>query len=284
MGGLSGALSIALGALAADKGAVEITSNNIANVNTAGYSREQVNLSDNAPVLLGNLLFGTGVTLGQTTSIRDNLLERRLDQENQAAGQLSAFLGSLNQVQALFNESSSTGLQTPLTAFFNSLTQLSANPSDSAARQGVVTSGQNLAAAIQQDSSNVQALQGNTDTGVQQSVTQVNQLAKQIAALNITISGIEGVGQDPGQALDQRTQLVRQLSGLIGISEADAGNGSLTITTANGASLVVGGDSFALTTQVNNNTTFHGVFSQGTDITSTITGGALGGQIQVRDQ
>ncbi|MBZ5659221.1 MAG: flagellar hook-associated protein FlgK [Acidobacteriia bacterium] len=284
MGGLSGALSIALGALAADKGAVEITSNNIANVNTAGYSREQVNLSENSPVLLGNLLFGTGVTLGQTTSIRDNLLERRLDQENQAAGQLSAFLGPLNQAQALFNESASTGLQTPLTAFFNSLTQLSANPSDSASRQGVITSGQNLAAAFQQDSSNLQALQGNSDTGVQQSVTQINQLTKQIAALNTTISGFEGVGQDPGQSLDQRTQLVRQLSGLIGISEADAGNGSLTITTTGGASLVVGGQNFDLTTQINNNTTYHDVYAQGTDITSAITGGALGGQIQVRDQ
>jgi len=284
MGGLFGSLGIALGALAADQGAVAVTSNNIANVNTAGYSREQVNLSENVPVQIGNLLFGTGVTLGQTTSIRDNLLERRLDQENQAAGQLNAFLGPLNQVQALFNEAAGTGLQTPLTAFFNSLTHLSTNPSDAASRQGVITAGQNLATAFQQDSSNLQALQSNTDVAVQQSVNQVNQLTQQIATLNIQISGQEGVGLDPGAALDQRTQLVRQLSGLIGISEADAGNGSLTITTTNGSSLVVAGQSFALSTQVNSNTTYHDVYSQGTDITSTINGGALGGEIQVRDK
>ena len=93
-----------------------------------------------------------------------------------------------------------------------------------------------------------------------------------------------GVGQDPGASLDQRTQLVRQLSGLIGVSETDSGNGSLTITTSNGTALVVAGHSFALTTQINSNTTYHNVFSQGTDITSSINGGALGGQIQVRDQ
>jgi flagellar hook-associated protein 1 len=284
MGGLSGALAIAIGALAADKGAVAVTSNNIANVNTAGYSREQINLSENAPVLIGNLLFGTGVTLEQTTSIRDNLLERRLDQENQSAAQLDAFLGPMSQVQALFNETAGSGLQTPLTAFFNSLTQLTVNPSDTASRQGVITAGQNLASALQQDTANLQFLQGNTDSGLQQSVSQINQLTKQIAVLNAKISGIVGVGQDPGASLDQRTQLVRQLSGLVGISEADAGDGSLTITTTNGSSLVVGAQNFDLTTQVNANSTYHDVYSQGTDITSAITGGALGGQIQVRDQ
>lgn len=284
MGSLYGALGIALGALDADRGAIAITSNNIANVNTAGYSREQINLSENPPIQVGGVLFGTGVTLGQTTSIRDNLLERRLDQENQSASQLTAFLGPLNQVQSLFNETAGTGLQTPLTAFFNSLTQLAANPSDTASRQGVIAAGQNLASAFQQDSSNLQSLQSNTDLAVQQSVTQVNQITGQIASLNTQISGQEGAGLDPGSLLDQRTQLVRQLSGLVGVSEADAGNGSLSITTTGGASLVVGGQSFALTTQINSNTTFHDVYSQGSDITSTISGGALGGQIQVRDQ
>src|SRR5258708_1273245 len=209
MGGLYGSLGIALGALAADQGAVAITSNNIANVNTPGYSREQINLSENPPVQVGGVLFGTGVTLAQTTSVRDNLLERRMDQENQSAGQLDAFLGPMNQVQALFNEASSTGLQTPLTAFFNSLTQLTSNPSNAASRQGVLTAGQNLASAFRQDSSNLQALQSNTDLAVQQSVNQVSEITKQIASLNVKISGLEAVGQNPGAFLDQRTQFVR---------------------------------------------------------------------------
>jgi flagellar hook-associated protein 1 FlgK len=284
MGSLYGSLSIALGALEADRGATEITSNNIANVNTPGYSRQQINLSDNPPIQIGGVLFGTGVTLGQTTSVRDNLLERRLDQENQSASQLNAFLGPLTQVQTLFNETAGSGLQTPLTAFFNSLTQLSTNPTSSASRQGVITAGQNLATAFNQTANNLQALQSNTDLGVQQSVSQINGLTTQIASLNTQISGAEGVGQDPGAALDQRTQLLRQLSGVVGISEADAGNGSVTVTTTSGAALVVAGQSFALTTQVNANSTYHDVYSQGTDITSTITSGALGGQIQVRDQ
>lgn len=284
MGALGGALEIALGALGVDGGAVAITANNIANVQTPGYSREQVNIAENPPVQLGNVEFGTGVSLEETTHVRDTLLDIRLDQENQTASQLSAFLGPMNQVQALFNETSGSGLQGPLTAFFNSLTQLSDNPSDSALRVGVITTGQDLASSIRQDTSSLQSLQGNADLGVQQSVAQINTLTSEIASLNSQISGLVGAGEDAGTFVDQRTQLVQQLSGLIGLSQTPAGNDSLTLSTANGQSLVVGGQGFVLTTQINSQTGFHNVFAQGTDITSTIAGGTLGGQIQVRDQ
>jgi flagellar hook-associated protein 1 len=283
MGSLFGTLNISLGALAADRGAVEITSNNIANINTPGYSREQINLQENPPVQVGNLLFGTGVSLGQTTSIRDNLLEQRLDQENSSSSQLNSFLGAMNQVQTVFNETAGAGLQAPLTAFFNSLSQLTTDPSNSSYRQAVLTAGQNLASDMQQDSSNLQSLQANTDQSVVQDVNQVNQLNGQIAALNVQVSNMESLGQDPGSFLDQRTQLVRQLAGLTDISETTANNGSLTIATAGGATLVDGSQSFALSTQVNPNTTYHDVFANGVDITSTITGGSLGGSIQARD-
>ena len=284
MGSLSGALAIALGALGADDGAVAITANNIANVQTPGYSREQVNFAPNPPLQLGNLQLGTGVSLEQTTHIRDTLLDFRLDQENQTSSQLAAFLGPLNQAQALFNETSGSGLQAPLTAFFNSLQQLSDNPSSSALREGVITAGQNLASSIRQDTANLQSLQNNADLGVQQSVTQINTLSSEIAALNVQISGLVGAKQDAGTFIDQRTQLVQQLSGLIGISQTPAENSSLTISTANGQSLVVAGQSFALQTQINPQTGFHDVFTQSADITSVITGGTIGGQIQVRDQ
>src|SRR5216683_1872170 len=284
MGSLYGALGIALGALGADRGAIEVTSNNIANVNTPGYSREQFTLLENSPVQVGNILFGTGVSQGQTVSIRDSLLEQRLDQENQSSSQLNSFLGAMDQVQVLFNEAGGTGLQTPLSAFFNSLTQLATDPSNASFRQGVITAGQNLASAFQRDTSNLQSLQTNTDLSVVQSVNQVNELTKQIASLNVQISGLVSVGKDPGAFLDQRTQLVRQLSGLIDISETNAGNDSLTVSLPSGAPLVDASQSFALSTKVNANNTFHDVYSQGTDVTSSITGGSLGGLIQARDQ
>jgi flagellar hook-associated protein 1 FlgK len=163
------------------------------------------------------------------------------------------------------------------------LTQLSTDPSNVSYRNGVLTAGQNLAAAIRQDSSNLQSLQGNTDLSVVQTVNQVNQLTQQIAGLNVQISGLVSVGQDAGAFLDQRTQLIRQLSGLIDVSETNAGNGTLTISTTGGTSMVDAGQSFALSTKVNANNTYHDVFFNATDITSTISGGSMGGLLQARD-
>src|SRR5258706_11375630 len=129
MGSLSAGLNIALQCLLTEEGAIQTTSNNIANVNTPGYARQRRDLAETPPVQLGHLTFGSGVELQHVTSLRDSILDLRVNQETQQQGKLNAFLGSAQQIQALFNETSGTGLQSSLTAFFSSLSQLSANPS-----------------------------------------------------------------------------------------------------------------------------------------------------------
>ena len=145
MGTLTAGLNISLQSLLAEQTAIATTSNNIANVNTPGYSRQRPDFAQTPPVQIGNSLFGTGVQLQQITSLRSAILDLRVNQETQQQGQLSSFLSSAQQIQALFNETTGSGLQTPLTAFFSSLSQLSANPSDLNVRQGVLTAAQNLA-------------------------------------------------------------------------------------------------------------------------------------------
>ncbi|HKS94812.1 MAG TPA: flagellar hook-associated protein FlgK, partial [Terriglobia bacterium] len=283
MGSLSASLNIALQSMLVEQGAIEVTSNNIANVNTPGYSRQRAEFSENPPVKIGGVLFGTGVKLQDVASLRDSILDLRADQETQQQGQLNAFIKGGQQIQALFNETAGTGLQGPLTAFFNSISQLAATPGDLNARQGVITAGQNLARAFNQASSSLATLQRNSDLGVTQSVTQINALTKQIAAVNTQVAAAVTSGQNPGPFVDQRQQLLTQLSNLIDISEINAGDGSLTITTSNGAPLVVSGQTFQLSTQTGP-TGLQDVFSQATDITSKITGGQLAGQLQIRDQ
>jgi len=121
---------IALQSLLTEEGAIQTTSNNIANVNTPGYARNVRTWRNTPPVQLGHLTFGSGVELQHVTSLRDSILDLRVNQETQQQGKLNAFLGSAQQIQALFNETSGTGLQSSLTAFFSSVSQLSANPSD----------------------------------------------------------------------------------------------------------------------------------------------------------
>jgi flagellar hook-associated protein 1 FlgK len=147
-----------------------------------------------------------------------------------------------------------------------------------------LSAAQNLAQTFNSTANNLSQLQQNADLTVTQSVNQVNNLTSQIANLNSQIGSATATGQNAGTFIDQRDQLINQLSGLIDVSTIDAGNGAVTLTTSSGASLVVGNQSFQLTTQMNPATGFQDVYSQGADITSGLTGGALAGAIQARDQ
>jgi len=284
MGSLSSSLNIAIGSMLADEGALATTSNNIANVNTPGYSRQRANLAENSPVEIGGINYGTGVQLQDVTSLRDSILDLRVNQETQQQGQLNAFISGGQQIQTLFNETAGTGLQAPISAFFNSFQQLSVNPTDPNARQSVITSAQNLASALNQASTNLTTQQQNTDLEVKQSVGQINSLTSQIAQVNLQISGALGSGSNPGPFIDQRQQLINQLSGYVDVSEVDAGNGNITLTTSNGTPLVVGGQSFAFTTQADPTTGLQDVYSGSSNITSQLTSGQLAGQLQIRDQ
>ena len=284
MGGLSGSLNIVLGSLLTDQGAIETTSNNIANVNTPGYSRQRPDLEETPPIQIGGLNFGTGVELKQVVSLRDSILDLRVNQETQQQGRLEGFLGPAQQIQSFFNETTGTGLQANLTAFFNSLSQLSTSPSDLNVRQSVLTAAQNLSTSFNQAATNLSRLQTSVNLNVTQSVSQINTLTAQIATANAQVSAAQSANRNPGPFVDQRQQLLNQLSNLVDISEINAGNGNLTITTSNGAPLVVGGQSFQLSTQTDASTGLQDIISQGTNITSQITGGQLAGQLQIRDQ
>lgn len=284
MGSLSGALNISLSSMLAEQGAIETTSNNIANVNTPGYSRQRPDLEETPPIQIGHIAFGTGVELNKVVSLRDSILDLRVNQETQQQGKLDSFLGTAQQIQSLFNETNGTGLQSDLSAFFSSFSQLSTNPSDLNLRQAVLTSGQNLASAFNQTSAALTTIQRNVDLSVTQTVTQINTLTQQIATVNVQVSAATTTGQNPGPFIDQRQQLMNQLSNLVDISEINAGNGSITLTTTNGAPLVVGNQSFTLTTQPDATTGLQHILSQGTDITAKISAGELAGQLQIRDQ
>jgi flagellar hook-associated protein 1 FlgK len=283
MGTLGASLNTAVQAMLADQAALSTTSNNIANANTPGYSRQTVDLAEAAPTQYEGLLIGNGVQIQQIVSQRSSLLQTQLDQETQQQSKYNSYLGSMQQVQTLFNETSGTGLQSSITSFFNSLQQLSTSPSDSSLREGVLTSAQNMAQAFSSTASTIISQQRNIDASVTQSVSQINSLTSQIAQLNSEVTEANNTGQNPGTYQDQRDQLINQLSGLVDVSEIDAGHGSLTLTTTGGANLVVGNQSFQLTTQADPTTGFQQVLSQGSNITSSITGGSLGGAIQVRD-
>ncbi|HZP02596.1 MAG TPA: flagellar hook-associated protein FlgK [Terriglobia bacterium] len=284
MSTLFGSLSIALRSLLAQQGAMGVTGNNIANVNTPGYSRQRPVLLEESPLMMGSIFVGNGVSLDHIESIRDEILELRIQQETQQQNRYDAYLSTMQQVGVLFNETQGVGFEDAFNKFFTSLQSLSTDPTNIPLRQQVITAGQNLTAAFRQATSSLSTIQSSLDKDVTQSVSQINQLTSQIADLNKQIASLKGIGQDASALEDRRDLLTGNLSELVDISVIDAKDGTKTLTTTSGAALVVGAQSFTLDTGRDVATGLVHVFSQGTDITQRIVGGKLAGQIQVRDQ
>jgi flagellar hook-associated protein 1 len=281
MSSLLGTMAIATGALGAEQGALNATTNNVANVNTPGYSRQVPVLVASDPVTVGLVTYGSGVSLEKLQSLRDPILQLRIQEETQQQGQLNASVTAMQQAQVQF-ASSSGDIATGISNFFSSLDQLSTDPSNLALRQGVLTAARNLATAFNNTANALSSQRSSLNLNVTQDVKNINVLTGQIATLNTQISELQGVNQDASSLVDQRDVLIGQLSNLVDVSTIQSDNG-LTLTTSNGTALVVGGQSFALSTQTNASG-LQDIVAQGTDITAHLTAGDLAGLLQVRDQ
>jgi len=282
MGGLSTALSIGLQALEATQGALDATSNNISNDKTPGYTREVVQFTSNQLTQSGDTVSGGGVSLNNLQSIRDELLNLQIQNQNSLQGSADTQSSSLQQIQSYFT-SNGQDIASALTAFSGSLTTLSALPSSASAQTGVLDSGENLAKSFNTTAQGLAGAQSSADSQVTQTVSQINTITAQIASLNGQLSQLQTTGQSGGTVQDQRDQLVQQLSTLTGISVTQTESGE-TITTGNGTPLVMGSQSFSLQTATGTDGMQHVLDSSGTDITTAIQGGQLGGAIQIRDQ
>jgi flagellar hook-associated protein 1 len=233
------------------------------------------------PVVVDPLTFGTGVTLQSVQSIRDPVLESQIQQQTQGQGQFSALSSALQQTQVNFT-STTSDIGTAISNFFDSVNQLSANPTDLSVRQGLLTAAGNLATSFNTTANSLTQQRSSLDLNVVQTVSQINQFTQQIAQLNGQISNLQNVGENAGSLIDQRTSVIDQLSALVDVSVIPSDN-TLTLTTANGAPLVTGHQSFQLQAQATLSG-LHDVYSQGADITSAISSGQLGGTLQARDQ
>jgi flagellar hook-associated protein 1 FlgK len=282
MGGLNTSLLIGMQALEVSEGALNATSNNISNSNTPGYTRQIPEISESPETVSDGQVTGGGVSLNGLQSVRDELLNLQIQQQTSAQSSEDAQSSALQQVQTYFS-SNGNDIASAFSTFSSSLAQLSASPSSSAAQAGVMSSGQNLAEAFNTTANGLTTEQSAMNTQVTQTVAQINSLSQQIAQLNGQVSQLNAAGQDGGTVEDQRDELVQQLSQLTGVSVTQSNDGEV-ITTGNGTPLVMGSQSYSLQTTTGSDGMQHVLDANGTDITTTLQGGTLGGSIQTRDQ
>ena len=281
MPGLNTSLLTAVHALMAQQGAMDATTNNIANANTPGYSRQVPVFSEVPPTCQGSLIFGNGVALERFQSVRDELLDFRIQEETSQQGNADAQATATQQIQPLFT-STGQDIGSQMSAFFNSISKLSADPANMSLRTQMITAGQNLAQSFHTAVAQLSQIRQGLNGSVVQDVNNINQLAQQIASLNTQMVALQADGQDGGTIKDQQNELIRQLSELTSVSVIQTQDG-ISLTTGNGTALVVGSSIFPLQTSIGSDGLQH-VLAQGQDVTACLQVGSIGGALAVRDQ
>jgi flagellar hook-associated protein 1 len=286
MGTITSLMDIARQALMADQEALNVTSTNVANQNTAGYTRQIVSFEAVDEVTLSGGSVGDGVT-ATATSQRDRVLEQKVQQQTQVQAQSGALESASQQIQNVFglsstaSSASSTDVGTAINSFFSALSSLTSNPSDTSTRQNVLSTANTLANAFNSAANQLAQVSSDLNQQVSGDVSQVNALTVTIASLNAQITSLSP-NSDAGRLEDQRQLAITQLSQLVGLDQISNQQNGITLTTSGGTVLVSGGKSFALgTTQVGGVT--H-IIAGSQDVTSTTSGGDLGGALAARDQ
>lgn len=279
MGGLNTALMIGVGGLDVAQGALDATSNNIANVNTPGYTREEAQISELPENESGGEVTGGGVTLDGLQSIRDELLNLQINTQTSVQSAADARTSSLDQVQQYFT-TSGADIASELSGFSSSLVELTASPTSASAQQGVIASGQDLAQAFNSTAKGLTGVQTEAAQQAPDTVSQINALTAQIAQLNGQLAEVPA-SANGGTTQDQLDQDVQQLAGLTNISVTQTNGGGETITTGSGTPLVIGSQSYNLQASTGANGTVKILDSTGNDITASITGGTLGGTLTI---
>ncbi|MCU0648090.1 MAG: flagellar hook-associated protein FlgK [Gemmatimonadaceae bacterium] len=229
----TGLLGIGRSALMTQQRALQVVSQNIANVETPGYSRQEAVLTANTPVRFpwGNL--GTGVSIVDIARRRDQLLDTAFrDNEGRAAG-ADTRRGLLAGIENIFGEPSDRGMSTALDKFWSAWSDLAANPSSSAARNVVQQRGREVAQLFNNYDRQLTSMRDQAIARVTNTITQVNDLAQQVADLNGRILASEAGGQTAGDLRDARDLAIDKLSTLVGASATPNADGTLTVTIAN---------------------------------------------------
>lgn len=280
-----GLFNIGKSALSASQTALSVVNNNIANVNTPGYARQDVTLQISNPVQgVGGHLTGSGVT---TTGIRrsyDRFIEAQLTQQYQFLGRSTSLEKTLGSVEQVYNDATGAGLQKNLTEFFNAWQTLATTPEGQTERTVLLQKAQSLVTNAKRMESSLVTVLKQTNGNITDMAGTVNSMATNISVLNKKIVQLEA-GQSSEQANDLRSQrdnLVNQLADLADISSFENRDGSLTVTL--GMRNLVSGDRatpLLARTDANGDTQLS---LDNIDITGNIETGQLGGLIAARQE
>jgi flagellar hook-associated protein 1 FlgK len=273
MGGLLSAVLSSAGALSVFNQEFTTISNNIANANTPGYADQNLAL-----VAQSTEDSTGGVMSAGLISSRSEYLEQNVRNQQTLLGSSQQMTSDLGQIQPLFNPTSTSGIPSSLSSFFNSFSQLSVSPNDTPTRQAVIAAAGQVAQSFNEVAAGVTQVSNGIASQTTSTVAQVNQLASQIASLNQQYQKNSASEQDPGLDAQMHTDL-ENLSQLANISMVKSSDGTYDVYLGGQTPLVIGSQQYQISDGFSSGQT-QILDSQGNNVTSQVTGGSLGAMIQ----
>lgn len=281
-------LKTGLSGLLAFQRALDTTSHNISNVNTPGYSRQRVELGTRQAEPYGNGWVGQGVAVQTNRRMFDDFIAVQARSTSSSLERFDVFANNAERLNNMFGDSTS-GLTATLQKFTNAFQSVANSPASIPARQALLTEASTLQQRLQYFDSRLSAMDEETNFRLQGEISEINVLAQGIAKLNqdISVGMARTNGQPPNDLLDQRDQLLDQLSAKVAVNAVKQDGGAVNVFIGNGQPLVLGAIASELTTvQDSFDSTRLGVgmLTSGgvVDITRNISGGAVGGLLDFR--
>jgi flagellar hook-associated protein 1 len=235
----SALLSIGARALFANYAALQTIGNNIANANTPGYSRQNVEFATASGQLSGNGFFGKGVDVATVSRAHSELLTRELNAATALAQADQTRASQLQRLESVFG-TGEAGLGFVASQFMNSFVDVANNPQDHSARQVVLSRADTLAQRFAAAGDTISELQNGVVQDLSVAVSQLNTLAKGVADLNRKIGDAIGQRHTPNDLLDQRDEMIRRISELVPVNTVASNDGSVSVFIGGGQRLVLG--------------------------------------------
>ena len=235
MAGTMGSYSVASSGMYTSQTFMNVTTNNITNADTNGYTRQMSISSD----LGSHGSKGAGVQVQEIVQIRDRYVDEKYRNELSDLTSQNTELTYSSEIENILNTVCSDGLELVIDPFFNAFEELAKDPDDPASRLMVIENGLALVETIQNANEELIEMQQGMNAELEQSIIQVNMLAKELADLNVSIVQESSEESTPTDLLDERSLVIDQLTALTGCSNTLHSDGTVSVY-LNGKALVYG--------------------------------------------
>jgi len=291
MNNIFSGLHVGLRALETQRKSLDVTGHNIANANNENYNKQRAIHKASYPYTAPGLSnhggagqFGTGVEIEQVERVKDQFINSQIFNETQTSGYWEEMQRGLEKVEYILNEPSDSGIDSSINQFWNSLQDLSNNPSDDAARNMVRENAYNVIDSFKSVENQLNDYKESINDNLSNAAADINNITNKMADLNKQIVSVKGSGQNPNDLLDERDALYKDLSKLINVQSRQDERGNLVVSTQ-GLQLVNGSDAYELEVEAGDPGQFNDTLIHSrTDTEIEPTNGKIAAWMDMRDE